>query len=267
MGILYLLTLIILGIAFMTFKKSEEKLNFIKWLIIYLVLLFGYNIAIGMILGLLNITSYIWLLSIINLVISFGLGFKTFKNKEFQKYTVRKIDIFCLCVILIIFTVMFFKDLYIYKGDISHMAIDSAIHYRAAKHYSDNLKIFINVEDKSFFNFNVMQPGAYINYGIMMNVLHGIFGTSYPMIYQIAETLVLFLSGLAFYSAFMERIKTKRGVVLSLMLFGLYMYGYPYNSWFYGFSYLSVGIMMVAILITTVELLYSKENVNKVLAV
>lgn len=263
MGVLYVLTLIVLGISFMAFKKSDKKLNFIKWLIIYFVSLFGYNIAIGMILGMLNIVSYIWLLSLINLLVAFALGFKTYKYKNFQKYEVRKIDVFCLCVILIIFMVMFFKDLYIFSGDISHNAVDSAIHYRAAKHYSKNLIIFINAEDKTFFDFNVMQTGAYINYGIFMNIMNRTFKIDYPYLYQIAETLVLYLSGLAFYSSFMEKIKTKRGAIFSLMLFGLYIYGYPYNSWFYGFSYHSVGIMMVAILLTIVEMLYSEENINK----
>ena len=75
MGILYILTLIILGISFMIFKKTDEKINFIKWLIIYIVSLLGYNILIGMILGLLNITSHIWLLSIINLIFSGILGY------------------------------------------------------------------------------------------------------------------------------------------------------------------------------------------------
>ena len=267
MGFFYVLTLVLLGISFMAFKKSDNKLNFIKWLIVYVVSLFGYNIAIGMILGMLNITSYIWLLSIINLLVAFGIGFKSFKNKDFQKYEVRKIDVFCLCVILIIFGVMFFKDLYIYNGEIAHNAVDSAVHYRAAKHYSDSLIIFINAEDKTFFDFNVMQPGAYINYGIFMNVIHSIFKTDYTFLYQVAETIVLYLSGLAFYSSFMDKIKTKRGAVISLMLFGLYIYGYPYNSWFYGFSYHSVGIMMVAILLTVVEMLYSEEKINKKLII
>ena len=53
------------------------------------------------------------------------------------------IDIFTILVLIIMFGVMFVKDLYIYKGDVTHVAIDSAIHYRAAKHYSENLKIFI----------------------------------------------------------------------------------------------------------------------------
>ena len=193
MEILYILTLIILGISFMMFKKSDEKLNFIKWLIIYIVSLLGYNILIGMTLGLLNITSHIWLLSIINILVSVGLSYKVIRYKEMQKYFVRKIDIVGIIIILAIFAVMFIKDLYIFNGDVSHFAVDSAIHYRAAKHYSDNLKIFINVEDKSFFNFNVMQPGAYINDGIFMNVINGITNNNYAYIYQAFETLVMFL--------------------------------------------------------------------------
>lgn len=200
MEILYIVTLILLGISFMLSKKKDEKINFIKWLIIFIVTLFGYNIFLGMLLGLLNITSHIWLLSLINVMVAILIGFKSIKNKDFQKYFIRKLDIAAILIVFAIFTVMFFKDLYIYKGDVSHMAVDSAVHYRAAKHYSDYLKIFINVEDKSFFNFNVMQPGAYINDGIFMNIIHNTIKIDYAHIYQIFETMVLFLTGLAFYA-------------------------------------------------------------------
>lgn len=267
MGILYVLTLIILGISFMVFKKSDEKINFIKWLIIYVVSLLGYNIVIGMILGLLNITSHIWLLSIINILVSVILSYKPIKNKEIQKYFVRKIDIVGIVIIFVIFAVMFFKDIYIHNGDITHRAVDSAVHYRAAKHYSDNLKIFINVEDKSFFNFNVMQTGAYINDGIFMNVINNITGIDHCYIYQAFETIILFLSGLSLYSCFMDKVNTKRGLLGSLVLFGLYIYGYPYNSWIFGFSYLSVGIVMVTMLVPVVEMLYSKENISRKIVV
>lgn len=262
MGIVYLLTLILLGVSFMIFKKSEEKLNFIKWLIIFMISILGYNITLGMILGLLHIKSHILLLSLINICFSAILGFKAFKNKECQKYFVRKTDLIGILVVLVVLGTMFVKDLYIYKGDISHFAIDSAIHYRAAKHYSDNLMIFINTPDKTLFDFNVMQPGAYINDGIFMNVMHGITKIDYCYLYQVFETIVLFFSGLAFYSVIIDKIKTKRGFIVSFILFTLYIYGYPYNSWIYGFSYLSVGIALVTILIPIMEYLYSKEKIS-----
>ena len=267
MGIVYILTVIVLLVAFMLFKKSDEKQNFIKWLIIFTISLLGYNILIGMILGLLNITSHLWLLSLINLVLAVILGYKAVRKKEVQKYFVTKLSIAGLILIFLIFGVMLFKDLYIHKGDITHGAVDSAVHYRAAKHYSDNLKIFINVEDKTFFNFNVMQTGAYINDGIFMNVINGITGIEHCYIYQAFEAITLFLIGLALYACFIDKIKTKRGLLGTLVLFGLYMYGYPYNSWIYGFSYLSVGIAMVTMLVPVVEMLYSKENISRKIVV
>lgn len=263
MGIVYILTLIVLGIAFMAMKKSDEKVNFIKWLIIFFVALYGYNVTIGMVLGLINISSHIWLLSLINLVVAYFMGFKAIKNKDMQKYYVRKEDIIIVTIAFILFVVMFIKDCYIYKGNVAHFAVDSAVHYRAAKHYSDNLKIFVMLEDKSFFNFNIMQTGAYINDGIFMNVVHSFTNIDYPYLYQMFETLTMFATGLAFLSIFMDRITTKRGVAFSMMLFCLYMYGYPFSSWFYGFSYLSVGVVMIASLATVTELMFAKENYKR----
>lgn len=263
MEVLYILSVILLGIAFMIFKKSDEKLNFIKWLIIFIVSMLAYNVVIGMILGLLRITSHLWLLSLINVLVAVGLGFKAIKTKDIQKYCVTKYNVVGLLLVLAVFAVMFVKDLYIFSGDITHAAIDSAIHYRAAKHYAENMMIFINVEDPTFFNFNVMQTGAYINDGIFMNVVHNLTGISYEYLYQFFESSVLFLNGLAFYAIVMDKIKTKRGFVGSFVLFVLYMYGYPYNNWIFGFSYLSVGVALIALMVSIVELLFAKENIKK----
>ena len=263
---LYIFSLVFLVFSFMIHKKSDNKLNFIKWIIITIASIYGYNILICMTLGLLNITSHIWLLSLINIILGLILLFKSLKNKEIQKYSVNMIGFVGLLAVLVIFGIMFVKDLYITNGDVTHFAVDSAIHYRAAKHYSDYLKIFINVEDKSFFNFNVMQTGAYINDGIFMNIVHSITNLDYAYIYQIFETITLFISGLAFYAFIIDKIKTKRGLLASLVLFGLYLYGYPYNSWIYGFSYLSVGILTTTLLLSLVEGLYSDEKINKVVS-
>lgn len=263
MEVLYILSLIVLGIAFMIFKKSDEKINFIKWLIIFVVSLLAYNIVIGMILGLLKITSHMWLLSLINILFAGMLSYKAIKNKEIQKYFVTKFDVVGIILVLIIFAVMFVKDLYIFSGDITHAAIDSAIHYRAAKHYAENLMIFINTEDVTFFNFNVMQTGAYINDGIFMNVVNKLTGISHEYLYQAFESIVLFLGGLAFYAVIMDKIKTKRGFFASIILFVLYMYGYPYNTWIFGFSYLGVAITLIALILSIVETLYSDEKIKR----
>lgn len=263
MGILYILTVILLGIGFIAFKKSDKELNFIKWISIFIVGLLAYNTTICMLLGILNIKQNIWLLATINAIIGCLLLYKPIKNKECQKYKCSKLDIFMITVLIIMFVVMFVKDLYIYKGDVTHVAIDSGVHYRAAKHYSENLELFIYTEDKTFFDFNIMQTGAYINDGIFMNVAYNLTGISHEYLYQAFESFILLVNGLAFYAIVMDKIKTKRGFLGSFILFALYMYGYPYNNWIFGFSYLAVGVGLIALSVTIVELLFAKENIKR----
>jgi hypothetical protein len=265
MDFIYVLTMIILGIAFMLYKKSEEKISFVKWLIIFILTVISYNILIAMVFGLLAIASNMLMLSIINLAFSVFLGYKAIKNKDFQKYYFSKMEIAGLLVVFVVFGVMLVKDVRIQKGDIVHIAIDSSIHYRAAKHYADTMMAFINVEDKTFFDFNIMQTGAYVNDGLLMHVVNSLSGgrISYVHTYEFFESLMLFMCGLGFYAMVMDKIKTKLGFVLSMAFYGLFIYGYPYNSYLYGFSYLTVGMVTTIAFLVITPLLYSKEKINK----
>ena len=262
MEIIYLICLLILAIGFFMFKKSENKLSFIKWLCIFFAIMYAYNIGICMFLGVVHITQSMLLLSIINGLIGAFLIVRSIIKKEYQKYKCTKYDLVGFIVLLIVFAVMFVKDLYIFKGDVTHYAFDSAIHYRAAKHYAENMQLFVFTENKTIFNFNIMQTGAYINDGIFMNIIHGIFGLDHIYIYQLFETMTMFVGVLAFYSFFADKIESKRGLIGTLLFISLYLYGYPYNSWLYGFSYLSVGIVMIAVLLPLVEMLFSEDKIK-----
>lgn len=261
-AIFYVLTVIALSVAFMCFKKSEEKLNFLRWFMIFIVSFMGYNVTLGMVLGLLKIKAWLWLLGLINLIVGFFLAKKAIKTKDFQKYEFPKRDILAVALLLILFAVIMVKDARVQDGGIKFAAIDSAIHYRAAKHYSDNLMIFVNCEDKTLFNFNVMQTGAYINDGILMNVTHNITGMRYEYIYEMFECVVLLLNLLAFYTLISDKIKGKFGFIFTMILLCLYIYVYPYNSFMYGFSYLSLGVVAVIMIISVLEFMYGEKKVN-----
>lgn len=265
MDFIYVLTMIVLGIAFMLYKKSEEKLSFVKWLIILILTIISYNILIAMFFGLLAIASNMLMLSIINLAFSAFLGYRAIRYKEFQKYYYSKMEIAGLLVILVVFGVMLVKDVRIQRGDIVHIAIDSSIHYRAAKHYADTMMAFINVEDKTFFDFNIMQSGAYVNDGLLMHVVNALSNgkISYAHVYEFFESLMMFFCGLGFYGIIMDKIKTKFGFVLSMAFYVLYIYAYPYNSYLYGFSYLTVGMVTTIAALIITPLLYSKEKINR----
>lgn len=265
MDFIYILTMMILGIAFMLYKKSEEKISFVKWLTILILLGISYNIVVAMFFGLLAIPLNLLVFSFINICLAVFLSFKAIKSKDFQKYYFSKTEIAGLVIIILMFGIMLVKDMKIQNGDIVHIAIDSSIHYRAAKHYADTLMVFINVEDKTFFDFNIMQTGAYVNDGLLMHVLHHISGgkITYPHIYEFFECSMVFMCGLGLYGIIVDRIKGKLGFVLSMAFYALYIYGYPYNSYLYGFSYLTVGLVNTLAILGIVDLLYSKENINK----
>ena len=267
MRIIYLISILLLCAGFLGFKKSDEKLNIIKWITIFIISFMGYNITVCMILGLLKITCYLWLLSIINVIFAVVLGYKVIKNKEYQKYTVSRKDIAGLAIVCTIFGYIVVREIKPQDGGLKYAAIDSAIHYRAAKHFSDNLIIFVNCEDKTIYNFNVMQTGAYINDGLLMNVMSGLFGMQEQYVYEMFEIGILFLTSLAFYSLIMDKIKGKMGFVLSLFLMWLFMFAYPYNSYMYGFSYLSLGVMFVIGILLTVPLLFDKERIKTPFAI
>ena len=260
--IFYLISVVLLCAGFLGFKKSDNKLNIIKWVTIFIVSFMGYNVTVCMILGLLKITCNLWVLAIINVALGNALVYKTVKNKEFQKYTVNKKDLVGLAILCAIFAVIVVKEIKPQDGGIKYAALDSAIHYRAAKHFSDNLMIFVNCEDKTIFNFNVMQTGSYINDGLLMKVVNGLFGVPEYYIYEAFEISMLFVSGLAFYALIMDKIKGKLGFVLTMFLMWLFIFAYPYNSYMYGFSYLSVGVIFVTTLISVVQMLFDEEKIK-----
>ena len=266
MGFVYLISLIFFIVSFLLIKKSENRVNIIKWIILSIGIIYAYNICIGMFLGVLRIPAHLWILSIINFVK--GLSILLFcKKKGIQQYNCSKESVVGIILMLILFSVMFVKDLYIYKGEVTHVAIDSAIHYRAAKEYAVNHELFVFSDSRTIFNFNIMQTGAYINDGILMDVLYRCFKVDYIYSYQIFETLTMFVNVLMLYAFFIDKINTKRGVVGSILLAALYLYGYPYNSWIYGFSYLSVGLVMVLLILHMVEMLFGENRIEKIISV
>ena len=262
-AILFVICTIIFDVAFMLYKKSEEKQNFLKWFMISIVSFMGLNVTLGMVLGLLKIKMTLFTLSLIYLIFSYLLLRKDFKEKNFQKYEFPKRDIIAIVLLLILFTVVLIKDIRIQDGGLKFAAIDAGIHYRAAKHYSDNLMIFVNCEDKTIFDFNVMQTAAYINDGLFMNVMHNITGLKYEYIYEVFEVLVLCLNLFTFYTLISDKIKGQFGFVFTMIfMMPLYIYAYPYNSFMYGFSYLSLGVVAVINIIQTLGFMYDEKKIK-----
>lgn len=76
MGIIYLISVLILLISFILVKKSEKEIEVISFICVSIVLLFCYNTLICFILTFFTIHTKLWLLTVINILISLLFGVK-----------------------------------------------------------------------------------------------------------------------------------------------------------------------------------------------
>ena len=243
MGIFYILTVLGMILAFILVKKSEEKINLVNWFILSLIAYLAFNIAICMIFGVLNVTTNLLFLSIVNLIVCLGFIFKIFKDKEIQKFEIRKRDF--LSILIVIFIVCYiaidqYKPL---AKTMANASVDASMHYSAATNFADNMKILAKIDNQTGYNFKTMQTGAYINTGIFINVVRNILPEFKDYVsMKIFEMGILALNIMAFYMLISNTLKTKRNYLIGIIFLILYAFAYPYTSLLYGFSYLSMAI-------------------------
>ena len=258
MGIFYILTVIILLTGFVLVKKSDEKRNLVSSCILGLIAYLAYNILVCMIFGSLNITTNLLFLSIVNLIVSAGFGFKIYKDKKIQTFEIKIKDFIAIVVCAIIICYMAVNQYKPLSKTVANASVDACMHYSAATNFADNMKILAKINNTTGYNFKTMQTGAYINTGIFMSVMRSVVPSLEDYVtFKLFEIGILFLDVLAFYMLISSNLKTKLNYVIGIVFLILYAFAYPYTSLLYGFSYLSVSIAFVT------GLFYLAKNYGK----
>ena len=128
-------------VLFILLKKTEDKVNVIKTIIISIVLVLCYNIVICYINHWLNIKCNLLNLSIENLVISILLFLAILKSKQIQRYEkICKKDIIFIAIITIVVGIL----TYIYFGfpiKLKYFMTDAANHYSYARFFYENSEL------------------------------------------------------------------------------------------------------------------------------
>lgn len=106
-GIIFVITTVILNASFILIKKVDKKISILTFIGITAVINMCYNAFICYVLTFFNIPNKLYILAIINLVISIILIIKILrknKNNKFniQEYSINRVDSFSAVVILII---------------------------------------------------------------------------------------------------------------------------------------------------------------------
>lgn len=266
-SLFYVLSNIFLIISFLMLKKTPEKQNLIKWLIISFGLLFCYNSCIVFILSFIGILAYLLILTMINIFISFFMFFFIFKNKSYQTYFFLKKDIIVIIIFIIItFLLAFFR--FGFPFNIVYETCDPGTHFWTSKDFSEHLLLLNKVTDETIVNFETRQFASYVNLGLFFKVCSPFMDYfDFYQIYILFDILMLLLLALMFY-ILISSLKKQTNIVILIIVTLLYILGYPLNNLIIGFFYLGhviTIIMLLFILYQMYDLKIIKDDINLVL--
>lgn len=262
LGIFYLLTVACMLATFVLVKKSDKKVNLVNWAILSIIAYLGFNIMICMIFGNLNIKTNLVFLSIMDLIVSAGLGFKIYKDKEIQSFEIRIKDFIAVIICTSIICYIAVNQYVPLSKTVANASVDACNHYIAGVKFADNSIILSKIDNKTGYNLKTMQTGAYINTGILISTVRSIMPEFKDyQTFKIFEIAVLFLNILAFYMLISEKLKTNKNFVIGILFLMLYAFAYPYTSLLYGFSYLSIAIAFITGLFYIAKL-YGEGEIN-----
>lgn len=258
-SILNILSTIYVLVTFFLIKKSNQKINFLKFFTISIVTLLCYNMVVCLLFSVIKIPITLQALFVINILIATIQLIFIIKRKQIQKYSFRKMDAVAIIIILLTVLILayfnFGKEL-----DIKYIMTDASTHFMVAKDFykSDTL---LNYVEK----FNISKGfmiGAYTNTGILFKVFAPFIGeTNLYKIFILFDIFTFFLVGISIFNAIEKNIKTKLNFTITILMIMLFMCGYPYNSLIYGYVYLQLGILIITNIINVLQ--YYVENFDK----
>ena len=118
-----MITTLSLIIAFLWMKKSESKQNLIGWIILSIIIYLAYNIAVCLLLGSIGIYTNLLCLSIVNVVMMVLCIIKIVRDKDRQKYFIRKRDIIAVFICIGIAGFASIKQYHPYDGTIATASV------------------------------------------------------------------------------------------------------------------------------------------------
>lgn len=256
-SLFYVLSNLFLIVSLLKLKKTDEKQNLIKWIVISFGLLFCYNAVLVFILSCINIPIHLLILAIINYFISFFMLFLVKKNKSYQQYFFLKKDIIAIIIFIII--ILFLAVLRFGSPfNIVYETCDPGTHFLTSKDFFEQSYLLNKVVDDTIVNFETRQFASYVNLGLLFKVSAPFIDNfDFYLLYILFDIGMLLLSTLMFY-VLISSFKKNINIIILIIGTLLYILGYPLNSLIIGFFYLGHSITIVMLLF----ILYKMYDLN-----
>lgn len=252
MGIFFILSEIFLILSFIIIKKTEEKIDIVNFSCLSIVLLFCYNTFICYILTFFTIPCKLWILSLINIIITALLLINILRNKKIQKFNFNKTDIVSITIIVIIVLIISYINFNI-PLNVKYETSDPSVHYLTAVMFAENEALLAGTEgDYVYGSFNTRKTVSYVNSGLLMKCLvkNGDV-IEYYNIFVAFGIITWLMTGLLMFSTLTSYAKKMEHRIWALIISLICILGYPLNSFLFGFEYLSMGLLIICAILST----------------
>ena len=238
---------IVSGLYF--YKKSSQSMAGIIWIPMVIIASMCIQTFTAGILNIVMIPVNLISIAVCEIVMGGFLWYRIIHNKKRQQYTYNKLD-FAFVVLLMAAVIIVAVRRYGLHVYINFDTIDPAAHLQDAMNVVNTHKV-----SGMFYSA--------INNALLIQLLSPLIAVSrYYKIFVLSEILMLFLSGLAFYAAIRNFVKSTFLYIVGIVITFIYVFGYPLNNMIFGFVYLGMGVTLVAYLIVVTNG-YLNEELDK----
>lgn len=262
MGILFLLSEILLTVSFILMKKTEKEVDITNFLCLSIILLFCYNTFICYVLTFFTIPCKLWILSMINFLITTVLTITIIRKKEIQKYFIRKIEVlYIVIIVIIIFGIGLIN--FGFPFNINYISADPSHHYLTSVKFAKENTLMPNAEnDLVYGDLSPRKPVSYVNSGLLMKCLcKDLEPVSCFYVFAGFGIFTLVLIGVTIYNALKKYSKRNEHTFWAFLITLICTLGYPLNSFLFGFEYLTMGLLIIVAIIDMVY--YCENNIFK----
>lgn len=276
-GVIFVVSAVILEISFILIKKVDKKINILTFIGITIILNMCYNALLCYVLTFFGIPNKLYILAIINLLISIIFITKIINKKtklesnsesklkfkyNIQEYTINKVDVFAAIVILII-TIFVTCLNFGFPLNIKYESGDPAVHYLTSVKFMQDEKLLTVSQDQVFGSFQTQKFLSYVNSGLIMKCFEGKINIiDNYIIFIVFGIFILYLTGYLLYFLLIRFAKNDKTKIIAMIVSILCILGYPLNSLLFGFEHMSISFTVILAIIEVI-MMFSKENMKK----
>ena len=232
-SIFFVVAFALLFMGVFQYKKSDEALNGVSWLILSFVGILCYGATTMGLLNMLYVPINIITTGIVYLITGVLLQFLIKKQNVKQVYKWEKYDFIYMAILTLI---IFIIGGSYFSAEIRLMYYnsDAAVHFK-------NAMAVVRTEYMQSMYFAPLHTAL-----IIETAMPFIKEVNLYKIYILTDVAMLLLE-LSFYMVVIrEYVKTRAMKVIALILVVVYMMGYPLNSFLFSFYYWGMGVMVMA---------------------